>query len=72
MMGSFRRPRPRFMSSPVLSDLARFHASSPALQISNTSVWNRSATFYYPVEFDLRISEVSADKNLNFVKYGKE
>uniref|UniRef100_A0A3P8X2S1 Proline rich 5 like n=1 Tax=Cynoglossus semilaevis TaxID=244447 RepID=A0A3P8X2S1_CYNSE len=41
MMGSFRRPRPRFMSSPVLSDLARFHASSPALQISNTRVWNR-------------------------------
>ncbi|KAM3870223.1 proline-rich protein 5-like [Diretmus argenteus] len=41
MMGSFRRPRPRFMSSPVLSDLARFNASSPALQISNTSVWNR-------------------------------
>uniref|UniRef100_A0A3B4VIR4 Proline rich 5 like n=1 Tax=Seriola dumerili TaxID=41447 RepID=A0A3B4VIR4_SERDU len=40
MMGSFRRPRPRFMSSPVLSDLARFHASSPSLQISNTSVWN--------------------------------
>ncbi|KAM3608786.1 uncharacterized protein V6R79_004742 [Siganus canaliculatus] len=40
MMGSFRRPRPRFMSSPVLSDLARFHASSPALQVSNASVWN--------------------------------
>ncbi|XP_068170142.1 proline-rich protein 5-like [Antennarius striatus] len=40
MMGSFRRPRPRFMSSPVLSDLARFHASSTAIQISNTSVWN--------------------------------
>ncbi|XP_029289277.1 LOW QUALITY PROTEIN: proline-rich protein 5-like [Cottoperca gobio] len=40
MMGSFRRPRPRFMSSPVLSDLARFHASSPSLQLSNTSVWN--------------------------------
>ncbi|XP_041652069.1 proline-rich protein 5-like [Cheilinus undulatus] len=39
-MGSFRRPRPRFMSSPVLSDLARFHASSPSLQISNASVWN--------------------------------
>ncbi|XP_033936103.1 proline-rich protein 5-like [Pseudochaenichthys georgianus] len=38
MMGSFRRPRPRFMSSPVLSDLARFHASSPSL--SNTRVWN--------------------------------
>ncbi|XP_037306756.2 proline-rich protein 5-like [Pungitius pungitius] len=40
MMGSFRRPRPRFMSSPVLSDLARFHASSPSMQISNASVWN--------------------------------
>ncbi|XP_030586533.1 proline-rich protein 5-like isoform X2 [Archocentrus centrarchus] len=40
-MGSFRRPRPRFMSSPVLSDLARFHASTPALQISNITVWNR-------------------------------
>ncbi|KAK3526217.1 hypothetical protein QTP70_017770 [Hemibagrus guttatus] len=37
-MGSFRRPR--FMSSPVLSDLARFHASSPALQLSNASIWN--------------------------------
>ncbi|XP_068452658.1 proline-rich protein 5-like [Clinocottus analis] len=40
MMGSFRRPRPRFMSSPVLSDLARFHASLPSLQISNSRVWN--------------------------------
>nr|XP_055048121.1 proline-rich protein 5-like isoform X2 [Misgurnus anguillicaudatus] len=39
-MGSFRKPRPRFMSSPVLSDLARFHASSPTLQLSNASVWN--------------------------------
>ncbi|XP_053347142.1 LOW QUALITY PROTEIN: proline-rich protein 5-like [Clarias gariepinus] len=38
MMGSFRRPR--FMSSPVLSDLARFHASSPSLQLSNASIWN--------------------------------
>ncbi|KAG7324054.1 hypothetical protein KOW79_012070 [Hemibagrus wyckioides] len=37
-MGSFRRPR--FMSSPVLSDLARFHASSPSLQLSNASIWN--------------------------------
>ncbi|TKS72908.1 Proline-rich protein 5-like [Collichthys lucidus] len=44
MMGSFRRPRPRFMSSPVLSDLARFHASSPALQLSNTSVWNSQSS----------------------------
>ncbi|KAF4081414.1 hypothetical protein AMELA_G00161150 [Ameiurus melas] len=37
-MGSFRRPR--FMSSPVLSDLARFHASSPSLQLSTASIWN--------------------------------
>ncbi|CAI5665859.1 unnamed protein product [Oreochromis niloticus] len=29
------------MSSPVLSDLTRFHASTPALQISNITVWNR-------------------------------
>ncbi|XP_056596206.1 proline-rich protein 5-like [Triplophysa dalaica] len=43
-MGSFRRPRPRFMSSPVLSDLAHFHASSPALQLSNASVWNSVQT----------------------------
>uniref|UniRef100_H3CAG0 Proline rich 5 like n=1 Tax=Tetraodon nigroviridis TaxID=99883 RepID=H3CAG0_TETNG len=43
-MGSFRRPRPRFMSSPVLSDLARFHASSPAVQLSNASVWNSVQT----------------------------
>ncbi|XP_017340063.1 proline-rich protein 5-like isoform X3 [Ictalurus punctatus] len=37
-MGSFRRPR--FMSSPVLSDVARFHASSPSLQLSTASIWN--------------------------------
>uniref|UniRef100_A0A9J7ZUJ5 Proline rich 5 like n=1 Tax=Cyprinus carpio carpio TaxID=630221 RepID=A0A9J7ZUJ5_CYPCA len=43
-MGSFRKPRPRFMSSPVLSDLARFHASSPTLQLSNASVWNSVQT----------------------------
>ncbi|XDV52851.1 hypothetical protein PO909_021505 [Leuciscus waleckii] len=43
-MGSYRKPRPRFMSSPVLSDLARFHASSPALQLSNASVWNSVQT----------------------------
>ncbi|KAM6970126.1 proline-rich protein 5-like [Aplochiton taeniatus] len=41
MMGSLRRPRPRFMSSPVLTDLARFHASSPTMHLSNASVWNR-------------------------------
>ncbi|XP_030222492.1 proline-rich protein 5-like isoform X2 [Gadus morhua] len=40
-MGSLRRPRARFMSSPVLSDLARFQNGSSALQLSNTSVWNR-------------------------------
>ncbi|KAJ8249078.1 hypothetical protein GJAV_G00230950 [Gymnothorax javanicus] len=39
-MGSFRRPRPRFMSSPVLTDLPRFHASLSSLQLSNASVWN--------------------------------
>ncbi|KAJ8343192.1 hypothetical protein SKAU_G00305210 [Synaphobranchus kaupii] len=39
-MGSFRRPRPRFMSSPVLTDLPRFYASSSSLQLSNASVWN--------------------------------
>uniref|UniRef100_A0A4W5MNL7 Proline rich 5 like n=1 Tax=Hucho hucho TaxID=62062 RepID=A0A4W5MNL7_9TELE len=44
MMGSFRRPRPRFMSSPVLTDLARFHASSVGQQLSNTSVWNSVQT----------------------------
>ncbi|XP_061077174.1 proline-rich protein 5-like [Conger conger] len=39
-MGSFRRPRPRFMSSPVLTDLPRFHASLSNLHLSNASVWN--------------------------------
>lgn len=29
------------MSSPVLSDLARFHSNTSGLQISNTTVWNR-------------------------------
>ncbi|KAG7262109.1 hypothetical protein CRUP_019497 [Coryphaenoides rupestris] len=42
-MGSLRRPRARFMSSPVLSDLARFQNGSSALQPSNTCVWNSSA-----------------------------
>ncbi|XP_051477469.1 proline-rich protein 5-like isoform X2 [Apus apus] len=40
-MGSFRRPRPRFMSSPVLSDLPRFQAARQALQLSSSSAWNR-------------------------------
>ncbi|XP_030055321.1 proline-rich protein 5-like [Microcaecilia unicolor] len=39
-MGSFRRPRPRFMSSPVLSDLPRFHATRQAMQLSSNSAWN--------------------------------
>uniref|UniRef100_A0A8D1MYI7 Proline-rich protein 5-like n=1 Tax=Sus scrofa TaxID=9823 RepID=A0A8D1MYI7_PIG len=34
-MGSFRRPRPRFMSSPALSDLPRFQAARQALQLSS-------------------------------------
>lgn len=42
-MGSFRRPRPRFMSSPVLSDLPRFQAARQAMQLSSNSAWNRSA-----------------------------
>ncbi|XP_061237136.1 proline-rich protein 5-like isoform X2 [Bos javanicus] len=40
-MGSFRRPRPRFMSSPALSDLPRFQAARQALQLSSNSAWNR-------------------------------
>ncbi|XP_049579368.1 proline-rich protein 5-like isoform X1 [Syngnathus scovelli] len=40
MMGSFRRSRPRFMSSPVLSDLTRFHAAPNTLQACNSTIWN--------------------------------
>ncbi|NXA44573.1 PRR5L protein, partial [Nothocercus julius] len=43
-MGSFRRPRPRFMSSPVLSDLPRFQATRQALQLSSNSAWNSVQT----------------------------
>ncbi|KAJ3596768.1 hypothetical protein NHX12_003169 [Muraenolepis orangiensis] len=43
-MGSLRRPRARFMSSPALSDLARFQSASSVLQPSNTSVWNSVQT----------------------------
>ncbi|XP_075817641.1 proline-rich protein 5-like isoform X2 [Microtus pennsylvanicus] len=43
-MGSFRRPRPRFMSSPVLSELPRFHAAQQALQLSSNSAWNSVQT----------------------------
>ncbi|CAI5763624.1 Hypothetical predicted protein [Podarcis lilfordi] len=39
-MGSFRRPRPRFMSSPVLTDLPRFLAARQSLQLSSNSAWN--------------------------------
>ncbi|GAB0190156.1 proline-rich protein 5-like [Grus japonensis] len=43
-MGSFRRPRPRFMSSPVLSDLPRFQAARQARQLSSNSAWNSVQT----------------------------
>ncbi|KAF7251702.1 Proline-rich protein 5-like [Varanus komodoensis] len=43
-MGSFRRPRPRFMSSPVLSDLPRFLAARQSLQLSSNSAWNSVQT----------------------------
>ncbi|OBS80410.1 hypothetical protein A6R68_21392 [Neotoma lepida] len=43
-MGSFRRPRPRFMSSPVLSELPRFQAARQALQLSSNSAWNSVQT----------------------------
>ncbi|XP_029771601.1 proline-rich protein 5-like isoform X2 [Suricata suricatta] len=43
-MGSFRRHRPRFMSSPVLSDLPRFQATRQALQLSSSSAWNSVQT----------------------------
>ncbi|XP_073514242.1 proline-rich protein 5-like isoform X1 [Phyllobates terribilis] len=39
-MGSFRRPRPRFMSSPALSDLPRFYAGRPAVQLNSSAMWN--------------------------------
>ncbi|XP_067849769.1 proline-rich protein 5-like [Heptranchias perlo] len=39
-MGSFRRPRPRFMSSPVLSDLPRFHAARQAALLGSNRAWN--------------------------------
>ncbi|XP_075044430.1 proline-rich protein 5-like isoform X2 [Mixophyes fleayi] len=40
-MGSFRRPRPRFMSSPALSDLPRFYAGRQAVQLNSSAMWNR-------------------------------
>ncbi|XP_077785209.1 proline-rich protein 5-like isoform X3 [Podarcis muralis] len=43
-MGSFRRPRPRFMSSPVLTDLPRFLAARQSLQLSSNSAWNSVQT----------------------------
>ncbi|KAM3918867.1 proline-rich protein 5-like isoform 2-T3 [Leptodactylus fuscus] len=39
-MGSFRRPRPRFMSSPALSDLPRFYAGRQAVQLNSSAMWN--------------------------------
>ncbi|KAM4722193.1 proline-rich protein 5-like [Rhinophrynus dorsalis] len=43
-MGSFRRPRPRFMSSPALSDLPRFYAGRQAVQLSSSTMWNSVQT----------------------------
>ncbi|XP_053142258.1 proline-rich protein 5-like isoform X3 [Hemicordylus capensis] len=43
-MGSFRRPRPRFMSSPVLTDLPRFLATRQSLQLNSNSAWNSVQT----------------------------
>lgn len=40
-MGSFRKPRPRFLSSPVLSDLPRFHAARQAALLGSNKAWNR-------------------------------
>ncbi|XP_068115603.1 proline-rich protein 5-like isoform X1 [Hyperolius riggenbachi] len=39
-MGSFKRPRPRFMSSPALSDLPRFYASRQVVQLNSSAMWN--------------------------------
>ncbi|KAM9301458.1 proline-rich protein 5-like [Gastrophryne carolinensis] len=39
-MGSLRRPRPRFMSSPALSDLPRFYAGRQVLQLNSSALWN--------------------------------
>ncbi|XP_051918220.1 proline-rich protein 5-like [Hippocampus zosterae] len=40
MMGSLRRSRPRFMSSPVLSDLTRINAGPNTLHTCNSTIWN--------------------------------
>ncbi|XP_072374957.1 proline-rich protein 5-like isoform X1 [Scyliorhinus torazame] len=39
-MGSFRRPRPRFLSSPVLSDLPCFQAARHAALLGSNRAWN--------------------------------
>ncbi|KAM8938827.1 proline-rich protein 5-like [Pelodytes ibericus] len=43
-MGSSRRPRPRFMSSPALSDLPRFYAGRQTAQLNSSTVWNSVQT----------------------------
>ncbi|XP_004913404.3 proline-rich protein 5-like isoform X1 [Xenopus tropicalis] len=43
-MGSFKRPRPRFMSSPALSDLPRFYAGRQPLQLNSSAMWNSVQT----------------------------
>ncbi|KAG9468628.1 hypothetical protein GDO78_022296 [Eleutherodactylus coqui] len=37
-MGSFRRPR--FMSSPALTDLPRFYAGRQSVQLNSSAMWN--------------------------------
>ncbi|XP_053576494.1 proline-rich protein 5-like [Bombina bombina] len=43
-MSSLRRPRPRFMSSPTLSDLPRFYANRQTVQPSSSAMWNSVQT----------------------------
>ncbi|XP_053121412.1 proline-rich protein 5-like [Hemicordylus capensis] len=43
-MGSFRKPRLRFMSSPVLPDLPRFLAARQSLQLNSDSAWDSVQT----------------------------
>lgn len=45
-MGSCRKPRPRFMSSPVLTDLPRFLAARQSLQFTSNTAWNKWVDLY--------------------------
>ncbi|XP_019729490.1 proline-rich protein 5-like isoform X2 [Hippocampus comes] len=50
MMGSLRRSRPRFMSSPVLSDLTRINAGPNTLHTCNSTIWNCSSSCVLSVQ----------------------